>query len=71
MSLPCVSEFSIRGGWLLTLYEVLNPTLRMTWIQKQWEQHYIDGAEAKVKRLVCLFLYFYIIKQRVLTLNGL
>ena len=31
---------------------VLNPTMRMTWIQKNWEKNYIDTATKMIKDLV-------------------
>jgi hypothetical protein len=42
----------------------------MTWIQKHWEDEFATDAETSVKQMVCLFLYFYIFEQCVLTLNG-
>jgi hypothetical protein len=39
----------------MTFYEVLNPAMRMSWIQKHWDRDFADGAEAAIKQLVCLF----------------
>jgi hypothetical protein len=32
----------------MILYEVLNPAIRMSWIQKHWDQEYITDAENKI-----------------------
>jgi hypothetical protein len=67
--LQCVSEFIIRSGQPIILYEVLNPVIHMSWIQNHWEKKFVDDAETKLKQLVCL--YFYIFLSNVLNLYGL
>jgi hypothetical protein len=36
----------------MIVYEVLNPALRMSWIQKHWDREYITDAENKIRETV-------------------
>jgi hypothetical protein len=38
----------------LIVYLVLNPAIRLTWIQKHWDREYIDGAETTIWQTVSL-----------------
>jgi hypothetical protein len=38
----------------LIVYLVLNPAIRLTWIQKHWDREYIDGAETTIRQTVSL-----------------
>lgn len=38
------------------IYKVINPMIRMSWIQRQWEQDFIDKAETAIQQLVSPFM---------------
>ena len=67
MLLQCVREFIV---YRLSLdpdeinvrphSAVLNPAIRMTWINKHWDQEYITMAETNVRQLVGLVTYFLV-----------
>lgn len=42
-----------------TCYEVLNPAIRMSWINKQWEKKYIDDANEKILETVSIYCQFW------------
>lgn len=48
-----VHEIKFLSSSLMTLHQVLNPTMQMNWVQYHWETHYIDEAKKKVIELVC------------------
>ncbi|KAF8808088.1 hypothetical protein BYT27DRAFT_7099707, partial [Phlegmacium glaucopus] len=45
----CISEKQVANNFL---YEVINPIIRMSWIQKHWEREFVDNAETKIKKLM-------------------
>lgn len=38
----------------MIVYKVLNPAVRLSWIQKHWEREYINSAEATIRQTVSL-----------------
>jgi hypothetical protein len=41
----------------MPFHSVLNPAIRMSWIQNHWEQKYIVDAEAKIQKTVSCLLF--------------
>ena len=42
----------------MILFTVLNPSIRMSWIRKHWDQEYISLAEEKIRQTVRHFQTF-------------
>ena len=45
----------LLGCFIFTSRAVLNPSVRMSWIRRHWEPHFIEQAEKTLKDLVCSF----------------
>lgn len=54
-SLQCVGKLNLKSGPLLITCLVLNPSIRLTWIQRHWDREYVGHAETTIRQTVSLF----------------
>lgn len=59
LSLCVSSPFSQHLPLIILVHTVINPCIRFSWIEREWDRDYIDGAKKIVLEVVCSFDAFF------------